>query len=221
MDGGITMKLELERIKIIEYGNKLLKSGLTKGTGGNLSIYNPKKNLIAISPSGIEYEKIRLEDIVITDLEGNIIEGNKKPSSEYSMHRIFYQKRDDIFSVIHSHSIYSTVLSILREALPASHYMLALAGKNVRCAEYATYGTTELAENAFAAMKDRKAVILANHGLLAGANCIENAFNIIEEMEYVAETYYRARSIGEPKILDDAEMKKMEKRFENYGQKRK
>lgn len=215
------MKLELERMKIIEYGKKLLKSGLTKGTGGNLSIYNPQEKLMAISPSGIEYEKIRLEDIVITDLQGKVLEGNKKPSSEYAMHSIFYKKRDDIFSVVHSHSIYSTVLSILREGLPASHYMLALAGKNVRCAAYATYGSKELAENAYQAMEGRKAVILANHGLLAGANCIENAFNIVEEMEYVAETYYRARSIGEPTILSEAEMEKMEKKFKSYGQKRK
>ena len=214
------MKLELERKKIVEYGKKLVNSGLTKGTGGNLSIYNPEENLMAISPSGINYFDIRLEDIVIMDLEGNIVEGKRKPSSEYEMHKIFYTKRDDIFSVVHCHSIYSTTISILREDLPASHYMIALAGKNVRCADYATYGTKELAENAFEAMKNRYGVILANHGLLTGADCIENAFNTAEELEYVAETYYRARSIGEPVILSDEEMEKMKEKFKNYGQAR-
>lgn len=214
------MKLELEREKIIKYGKKLVESGLTKGTGGNLSIYNPEKKLMAISPSGIDYFDIRLDDIVVMDLNGNVVEGDKKPSSEYAMHKIFYEKRDDIFSVVHCHSIYSTTISILREDLPASHYMIALAGKNVRCAEYATYGTKELALNAFEAMEDRYGVILANHGLLTGADCIENAFNTAEELEYVAETYYRARSIGDPVILSDEEMEKMKERFKTYGQAR-
>ncbi|MGM0603164.1 MAG: L-fuculose-phosphate aldolase [Bacillota bacterium] len=212
------MKLELEREKIIKYGRKLVESGLTKGTGGNLSIYNPQEGLMAISPSGIDYFDIRLEDVVVMDLDGNAVEGHRKPSSEYAMHKIFYEKRDDIFSVVHCHSVYSTTISILREELPASHYMIALAGKNVRCAEYATYGTKELAENAYKAMEDRYAVLLANHGLLTGADCIENAFNTAEELEYVAETYYRARSIGDPVILSDKEMEKMQKKFKTYGQ---
>lgn len=212
------MILELEREKIIQCGKKLVKSNLTKGTGGNISIYNPEENLMAISPSGIDYFDIRLEDIVIMDMEGNIVDSQRKPSSEYEMHKIFYEKRDDIFSVVHCHSIYCTTMSILREDLPASHYMIALAGKNVRCAEYATYGTKELAENAFEGMKDRYAVLLANHGLLTGANCIENAFNIAEEIEYVAETYYRAKSIGKPVILPDEEMELMKEKFKTYGQ---
>lgn len=212
------MKLELERKKIVEFGKKLVDVGLTKGTGGNLSIYNSEQQLMAISPSGIPYYETKLEDIVIMDLKNNKIEGTKQPSSEYQMHKIFYEKRSDIFSVVHCHSIYSTAISILRENLPASHYMIALAGKNVRCADYATYGTQQLADNAFVAMKDRKAVILANHGLLTGADCIENAFNIAEEIEYVAETFYRAKSIGKPIILEDKEMAKMEKKFKTYGQ---
>ncbi|SFL66303.1 L-fuculose-phosphate aldolase [Halanaerobium salsuginis] len=212
------MKLELARKKIIDFGKKLVDSGLTKGTGGNLSIYNPEQELMAISPSGIPYYETRLEDIVIMDLKGNKIEGAKQPSSEYQMHKIFYKQRNDIFAVVHCHSIYSTAISILRENLPASHYMIALAGKNVRCANYATYGTQELADNAFTAMQDRKAVLLANHGLLTGADCIENAFNIAEEIEYVAETFYRAKSIGDPIILEDQEMNKMAKKFKTYGQ---
>ena len=214
------MKLELERKKIVEFGRKLVDSGLTKGTGGNLSIYNPEEELMAISPSGIAYYDIRLEDIVVMDLDGNIVEGKREPSSEYEMHKIFYKKRDDIFAVVHCHSIYSTTISILREDLPASHYMIALAGKNVRCADYATYGTQELADNAFEAMEDRYGVILANHGLLTGADCIENAFNTAEELEYVAETYYRAKTIGDPVILDDQEMELMKEKFKNYGQAR-
>lgn len=212
------MLLEKERELIVEYGKKLIDTGLTKGTGGNLSIYNREKKLMAISPSGIDYYKIKPEDVVILDLDGNKIDGNKTPSSEYDMHRIFYKNRTDIDAIIHTHTMYATTIACLNWDLPPVHYMVALAGPNVRCAKYATYGTKELAENAFKAMENRKAVLLANHGLLAGAKDLANAFNITEEIEYCAELYYRTKCIGEPVILSDEEMDLMLEKFKTYGQ---
>lgn len=212
--------MEMEREEIVEYGKKLISSGLTKGTGGNISIYNREKQLMAISPSGIDYYKIKPEDVVILDLKGNIVDGDKTPSSEVEMHRVFYERRDDIDSIIHTHTMYATTLACLGWDLPPVHYMVAVAGINVRCSKYATFGTKELAENAFEAMKDRKAVILANHGLLAGANDLLNAFNITEEIEYCAELYYRTKGIGKPIILDEDEMNKMLEKFKTYGQKK-
>ncbi|HAE91861.1 MAG TPA: fuculose phosphate aldolase [Tissierella sp.] len=214
------MLMKSQREQLVEYGKKLITSGLTKGTGGNLSIFDREQKLIAITPSGIDYFNIKSEDIVIMDINGQQIDGNKTPSSEFEMHRIFYEKRTDIDAIIHTHTIYATTISCLRWKLPAVHYMIALAGKDVRCAEYATFGTKELAENAFEAMKDRKAVLLANHGLLAGANNLENAFNITEEIEYCAELYYRTKSIGEPIILPDEEMGLMSEKFKTYGQRK-
>lgn len=207
-----------EREQIVEYGKKLISSGLTKGTGGNLSIYNREKKLMAISPSGIDYFKTKTEDVVILNLEGEIVDGDKKPSSELEMHKIFYENRKDIDAIIHTHTMYATTLSCLRWKLPAVHYLLASAGKDIRCAKYATFGTDKLAVNAFEAMKDRKAVLLANHGLLAGARNLSDAFSITEDVEYCAELYYRAKSIGEPVILDDEEMDLMVERFRSYGQ---
>lgn len=207
-----------ERKLIVEYGKKLVTSNLTKGTGGNLSIYNREKNLMAISPSGIDYFKIDVEDIVVLDLKGNIVDGHREHSSEYHMHRIFYENRDDIDAIIHTHTMYATTLACLNWSLPPVHYMLALAGPDVRCANYATYGTKELAENAFEAMKDRYAVLLANHGLLVGSKDLANAFNITEEIEYVAELYYRTKAIGEPVILSEKEMTLMIEKFKTYGQ---
>ena len=134
------------------------------------------------------------------------------------MHKIFYEKRTDINAIIHTHTIYATTIACLNWDLPAVHYMIALAGPNVRCAEYATYGTKELAENAFKAMENRNAVLLANHGLLAGAKDLANAFNVTEEIEYCAELYYRTKSIGEPVILSDEEMDLMAEKFKTYGQ---
>lgn len=210
--------LEKERKEIVEYGKKLIETGLTKGTGGNLSIYSREKGLMAISPSGIEYVKIKPEDVVVLDLDGKKVDGDKEPSSEYDMHRIFYKNRDDIDAIIHTHTMYATTIACLNWELPPVHYMIALAGVNVRCAKYATYGTEELAENAFKAMENRNAVLLANHGMLAGAKDLANAFNITEEVEYCAELYYRSKSIGEPIILPEDEMVRMLDKFKTYGQ---
>ena len=212
------MLLSLERELIVEYGKKLISSGLTKGTGGNISIYNRRENLMAISPSGLEYFETKPEDVIVLNLKGEIVEGNRKPSSELEMHSIFYQRRTDINAIVHTHSPYATTIAALNWELPAVSYLVAYAGLNVRCAKYATFGTKELAENAFEAMTDRKAVLLANHGLLAGAHDIANAFNIAEEIEFSAEIYYRAKSIGEPVILPEDEMVRMLEKFKTYGQ---
>ena len=213
------MLLQKEREQIIEFGIKMLESGLTKGTGGNLSIFNRGEKLMAISPSGIEYQKIQPEDVVIIDLEGNIVDGTKVPSSECDMHRIFYKHREDIDALIHTHTVYATSIACMNWDLPSVHYLVAFAGTNVvKCAKYATYGTVDLAKNAFEAMKGANAVLLANHGLLAGAKDIGTAYNVTEEIEYCSELYYRTKSLGSPVILDEAEMTMMKERFKNYGQ---
>lgn len=214
----LNMLMEKERHLLVEFGNKLITDGYTLGTGGNLSICDRENNYLAITPSGIPFHEIKPEDIVIIDYDGTIIEGDKKPSSEWVMHKLFYERRTDINSVIHGHTIYSTVLAELRWDLPATHYMIAVAGDDVKCAEYATYGTPELAENAFKAMENRKAVLLANHGILVGGDDILNAYNVLEEVEYCANIYYRAKSIGEPVVLPKEEMTLMADKFQTYGQ---
>ncbi len=211
------MFMKDEREAIVEYCVKLIEHRLTKGTGGNISIFNRKDKIMAISPSGLDYYKTKPEDVVVMDMDGNVIEGNRKPSTEYNLHRIFYVKRDDCNSVVHCHSMFSGVLACLHWPIPASHYMIALAGKDVRCAEYATFGTQQLAENAFEAMKGRNAVLMGNHGLLAVAADLPNAFNVAEEIEFCAEMYYRAKCVGEPVILSDAEMELIIGKFNNYG----
>ena len=214
------MKMELERKQVVEYGKKLITSGLTTGTGGNISIYNAEEGLMAISPSGIDYFETKPEDVVLTDLAGKVIEGERKPSSELDMHRIYYQKRDDIQAVVHTHSTYSTILATLGWELPAANYYIAIAGgNNVRCAEYASFGTYELAEKSFIAMKDRYACFLANHGLLAGSHSIQQAFSIAEETERMAEIFYRVSCVGKPNLLSDEEVEFMLEKFQTYGQK--
>ena len=203
---------------LIYYGNQLEQTGLTLGTGGNLSYFDREKGEMYITPSGVPFGDITPEAIVVLDTEGNKVRGELKPSSEWAMHLIYYKKRRDIDAVIHAHTTYATVFAVLHEDLPASHYMLAVAGKNVRCAEYASYGTPELAENAFKAMEGRKAALLANHGIIAGGENLGEAFNIVREVEYCARIHIMARLLGEPVLIPDEGMEKMLRRFKSYGQ---
>lgn len=214
------MLMEKERIELVEFGKKLVRANLTKGTGGNLSVFDRKTGHVAITPSGIDFFEMQPEDIVILDLDGKTIEGERIPSSEWEMHLMPYRTRTDIDAVIHAHTMWATVLACLRQELPATHYMIAVAGPTVRVAEYATYGTHELAVNASKAMVDRRAVLLANHGILAGAQDLLNAFNIIEEIEYCSEVYCKAKSIGEPVVLPPEEMTLMAEKFKTYGQRK-
>lgn len=213
------MLLSKEREQVVEYCKKMIHAGLTKGTGGNISIFNRELGLYAISPSGMEYDSMQPEDVVVMNLEDEVVEGTRRPSSEWGLHSIFYKNRQDIDAVVHTHSTYCAVLATNREELPPSSYLVAFAGKNVRCAPYASFGTLELAEAAYEYMEDRKAVLLANHGLVAGGSTILKAFQVAEEIEFCAEVYVKARSIGTPVLLSEEEMEYMLERFQDYGQK--
>lgn len=212
------MLLQEMREEIIDYGKKLVNARLTKGTGGNLSMCDRETGYMAITPSGIDYFLIKPEQIVIIDVQtGEIIDGDAVPSSECDMHRIMYKYRNDLDAIIHTHTTFAATLSCLNQTLPPVHYLVAFAGVDVKCAPYATYGTVSLAKNAFEAMKDRKACLLSNHGLLAGGANLGEAFAVTEEIEFCCELYYRSKTIGDPIILPEEEMVKMVERFKNYG----
>ena len=211
------MLLESERELLVEYGKKLISHRLTTGTGGNLSIFNSEKGLIAITPTGLDYFDTKPEDIVVLQLDGEIVEGKRVPSSELPMHQIFYQQRQDINALVHVHSRYATTLSCLNWDLTAVHYLLAFAGNEVKCAQYSTFGSDELAWSAFEAMKDRKAVLLANHGLLAGGKDLPFAFDLAEVIEFCAEIYYRSKCIGEPVIISDSVMEAVAEKLKWYA----
>lgn len=211
------MLMEQERTEIVEHLKMLITHGLTKGTGGNVSVYNPELKFMAISPSGMDYFKLTAEDIVVMDLEGNIVDGKRKPSSEYEMHSIFYRERKDILSVVHAHSPYASVLACLNWDIEPCSYLIGSAGRNVRCTKYETFGTEELAQSALEGMKDRYAVLLGNHGLLAGGVDLPAAFDTAEEIEFCAEIYYKCKTVGEPVLLSKEQMDVIIEKFENYG----
>ncbi|AFM20779.1 ribulose-5-phosphate 4-epimerase-like epimerase or aldolase [Acetomicrobium mobile DSM 13181] len=214
------MLLEEKRQVIVEYGKKLITAGLTRGTGGNISVLDEKSKLMAISPSGMDYFETKPEDVVVMDLNGKIVDGFRKPSSEWRMHLIFYQKREDVGAVVHTHSMFATTLATLHWEVPPASYLIAYAGKKVPCAPYATFGTQEIADAAYDAMgEEYNAVLLANHGLIAVGPDMPSAFGIAETIEMVCEIYYRAKCVGEPVILPDEEMELMLEKFKTYGQK--
>lgn len=213
------MILEKERKQVVEYGKKLVQEGLVKGTFGNISIYNEREQLMAISPSGMDYDKIRPQDVVVLSLDGKVVDGEKKPSSEADMHRIFYLKKSRVNAVIHTHSYYATILACLNENIPPLHYEIAYAGEEIKCSKYAPFGTWELAETALEAMGDRHACLLGNHGFLAAANNIEYAFDVAVQIEFVASLYYGCKTVGEPVILGEEEIQRAVLAFKTYRKK--
>jgi len=197
------MLLYEEREQVREYCIKMLEMGLTSGTGGNISICNKEKKLYAISPTSMDYYQIKPEDVMVVDFEGNVVEGNRKPSIEHVMHRVFYTDRDDINAVVHTHSPYATAVSCMNRALPAVAILVKLSGSyEVPCAPYELPGSKELAKVAFDTMKGLRAVLLQNHGLIAGGKDIAHAMHIAGELEYVAQLYCIVKSTGtEPCII--------------------
>lgn len=214
------MILQEEREQVAEYGRKMVELGITVGTFGNISIYNPDKKLMALSPSGMDYMLINPQDVVVLTPDGQKVDGDRKPSSEYDMHRIFYQKRQGINSVIHTHSLYATTLACMHRSIEPIHYEIAYAGSDVPCTPYVPFGTYELAQAAFNAIgPDRNACLLGNHGLLAVGSKINYTLDVAQQVEFVAHLYYNTLIAGGGINLSDKELKSVLGAFQTYRQK--
>ena len=208
-----------EKKELVEYGKKMSAEGLSSGTSGNLSIYLKEEGVVLITPSGIGYFDTTPEDIVVMDLEGNIIEGSRKPSSEWHLHTLFYKNKPEARAVVHTHSKFCTTLATLRMPIKAVHYVIADAGTNeVPCAPYRRYGTEELVKVAVESAGESNAVLLANHGIVVCGKNLKSAYGLAKGMEYVAEIQVTAMSVGEPVVLSKEEMDEVLEGFKTYGQ---
>jgi L-fuculose-phosphate aldolase len=168
------------------------------------------------------YDQLLTKDIIYVNFKDNSAEGPHKPSSEWRFHRDILARRKDINAIVHTHSNYATAMAIQHLDIPAIHYMIAAAGgQKISCAEYATFGTQELSDNALAALKNRFACLLAHHGLIALGTTVEKALWLAIEVETLAKQYSIANQYGEVKILPDKEMKKVIEAFKTYGPKKK
>ncbi|MCK7614755.1 class II aldolase/adducin family protein [Roseibium sediminicola] len=203
------------RREIIETARALPRLGLTKGTSGNVSART--KSGFLVTPSGTPYEVLTEDMIVALDMEG-CYRGEILPSSEWRMHLDFYLAKPDCGAVVHCHSPRATALSCHRRGIPAFHYMVALAGGDrIDCADYASFGTRALSEAMIAALGERNACLLANHGQIAGGPTLKKALAVAEGVEDLADQYLSALALGEPVILDSAEMTEILKKFKSYG----
>ncbi len=203
------------RQQVIDVAQRMGRMGLNKGTSGNVSARAGGGFLV--TPSGMPSEALHPADLAALDLDGEW-SGKRKPSSEWRFHRDLYLTRPEVGAVVHAHAPFCTTLAVLGRGIPAFHYMIAmLGGRDVRCAPYATYGTQELSDHALAALEGRKACLLANHGMLAVGNDLEDALANAVELESLAEQYWRALQIGEPLILPDDEMDRIIEKFKGYG----
>lgn len=211
------MILEKERQTIIDIGKRMIDARLTTGTGGNLSIFNRDENLIAIKPSGVPYQTMRPEDVVILDPAGERVDGHLKPSSETKFHLAIYQARPDISAILHSHQVHATTIACMGIELPAVHYLIGWCGDKVPLAPYATFGTQELSDNILSVLGDYRACLLENHGLITLGSTLHETFEIAEELELVAQIYIQAKSIGLPKLLNKEQMAEVLEKFKTYG----
>jgi L-fuculose-phosphate aldolase len=158
------------------------------------------------------------EDIAAVS-DGGEMRGTRAPSSEWRFHRDIYRARDDVDAIVHTHAAFATTLACLDRGIPPFHYMVAIAGgKDIRCAPYATFGSQALSDVAVAALAQRKACLLAHHGMIATGGTLAAALAVAVEVETLAEMYWRALQIGEPTLLSDAEMDIVLAKFSSYGQ---
>ena len=219
--GGRVMPMRAAEIResIVETAQRLQRIGLLSLTAGNLSV-RVEGELMAITPTGMPYELIGPEDVVITDLAGNVVDGHRRPSSELPFHSAVLRARPDIGAVVHTHSLYATTLAVLGRTIPAIHYVIAsLDLTTVPLVPYSTYGSLELADGITAAIgAGGKAALLANHGALALGTDLAGAATAAELLEFLASVYHHALAVGEPVVLPDEEIAVVGERHRDYGQ---
>ena len=206
------------RTEMVDICRRMNSSGINQGTAGNLSARIDGGFLI--TPTSLPYERMGPEDIVEMDFDGTYA-GKHRPSSEWRFHRDILKNRRDIDVVLHCHSVYATTLAVHHKNIPSFHYMTGVAGgTDIRCSPYATFGTQELSDNALAALEDRLACLLGQHGQISLGKNLEHALWLAIEVETLSRLYVQALTIGDPPILSDEEMGRViqQMRQMSYGQ---
>ncbi|MBB5136556.1 L-fuculose-phosphate aldolase [Thermocatellispora tengchongensis] len=197
------MVMAEQRRLLCEYGRRAAEAGLVVGTAGNLSVR--AGDLVAVTPSGVALDRLTPEECPIVDMEGYLVEGERQPSSETPMHLAVYSTTD-ARAIVHTHSVFGTVVATTMGELPPIHYNTLLLGGVIKVAEYATYGTPELAANVRAALAGRQAALLANHGGVTIGPDLDTAYERTRLLEWLCEVYVRARAVGEPRVLTEEQL---------------
>jgi L-fuculose-phosphate aldolase len=210
----MTMRL---RDDLVATAKQMSALGLTPGMSGNVSVRAP--NGLLVTPSGMPYGDMVADDVVELKYDGTVRPGQRTPSTEWQLHRDILGARQDVQAIVHTHSLFSTTISMLRRAIPAVHYMVVLSGSDeIPCAEYATFGSAQLALNAVDALRGGSACLLANHGMVALGTTLAGALRLAAEVETLASQYWHAAQVGQPHILEHDELTRVRARFAEYGQ---
>ena len=194
--------------ELLKTAQKLTELGLNKGTAGNCSVRFEDGFLV--TPSGMEVDSMTSRDMVFVNFNG-VAEKGKKPSSEWRFHRDILASQSEVNAVVHTHSMFATTLACLHKDIPPFHYMIAVVGGDtIRCAPYALFGSQALSDNALNALQDRKACLLANHGMIALGRDLEDALAVTVEVENLCEQYWRILQLDtNPPLLSEAEMREV------------
>ena len=215
--------IELKK-EVIKYAQKLNSTNLSPLRSGNVSVratYDGAEGFL-LTPSGKRYESLVPDDIVFLALKEKydnlkLFNTGLNPSSEWRFHQDIYLKKIEAKAIVHAHSPHATAVSSHGKSIPAFHYMVALAGgDDIKCSEYATFGTDELSINILKALEKRKACLMSNHGQVAFGTNLKQAFELAEEVENICHQYIIALKIGNPKILSWAEMNKILDKIKHY-----
>lgn len=207
------------RREVIATALAMSRSGLSPGRSGNVSARFAEGMLI--TPTGIAYEEIGPEDIVFVAADGTVPGRQRAPSSEWHFHLAAYQARPDMSALVHTHSLHAVVLACAGRPIPAFHYMVAAAGgADIPVVPYATFGSEDLARHVAQGLADRRACLMAHHGVVALGETLARALDLAHEVEVLAEQYVKLLSLGAPRLLSDDDMAVVLEKFKTYGQQR-
>lgn len=196
-------KLTELKKQVLETAKKAYKEGLMAGTSGNMSAYLREAGLMAITPSSYDYTIMEEKDIVVTDLEGNVIEGWLRPSSEWRLHAEIYRALGHVDAVVHTHSPYATSFAVLRKEIPTILIeMIPFLKGSIEVSGYAEQGTAQVGLNAVPILKRKNACLMANHGVVAVGSDLSQAYISSVYAEDAAKIYHMALSVGTPVVLE-------------------
>lgn len=202
------MLLQDLRAEVAKTALLMFHWGLVRGTSGNISARDAASGYVAITPSGMDYEKVKPEDIAVVSMDGEIVEGDRRPSVEKPLHLAFYHRLPDVLAVVHTHAPYATAISMVHNEIPVAMPEIVFAlGGSVPIAPYATPGTEELGLGALKALGDRKGVILQNHGTVTIGESLDRALHRAVALEDAAYIYCLALQMGKPFLLPAEEVR--------------
>lgn len=203
--------------ELLDTARRSVDDGLVVGTSGNVSV-RLGDDLVLVTPSGVPYHRLGPDDTVGVGLEGKQVLGTLRPTSELAMHLAIY-RHTDAGAVVHTHAVHATAVSTLLYELPAIHYMAAALGGRIRVADYATYGSEELASNVLRALRDRTGCLLRNHGTIVYGDDLEQAYDRTAQLEWMCQVWLAARSVAgfSPSLLSKRELARVAEKLRQYG----